>query len=119
MRVDKLVYEDKKEFSLNGKEVTVYLRRYERKTRDRDYMGRTLRSWSTKTHTSGTCSLYPDCEWFPSSDGGRKYASFSCEGWEPETKEFSKIDELMDALMGELFNWPDSKDPDELIAEMN
>lgn len=115
----KLVYEDSKNFTINGKDVTVYLRQYEVKRRDRDYMGRNLKTWSTRVVTSGTCTLYPDCEWFPQRDGDQYYASFSCEGWEPKTKEFKKIDEIIDAMMGTFKGWPKAKNPDTLIAELN
>jgi hypothetical protein len=44
-----------------------------------------------------------------------KTASFSCEGWEPETKGFIEIDNIVTSMVRVLKGWADETEIDEEI----
>lgn len=45
-------------------------------------------------------------------------ASFSCDGYEPETPEFDDVDAIASAIIFELKGWEQEKTADEIIAEL-
>lgn len=68
--------------------------------------------------TRCSADIYPNCEWFPQVDFGDKMASFSCDGYEPETPEFEDVDAIASAIIFELKGWEQEKTADEIIAEL-
>lgn len=96
--------------NLNGEELTLMATQYSGKRRLRG-------GWKNVISTTGKCSKFPDCEWFPENTDGLETASFSCEGFEPETKGFDVIDEIVTSMVRVLKGWADESEIDEIIKK--
>jgi hypothetical protein len=96
--------------TLNGEELTLMATQYSGKRRLRG-------GWKNVISTTGKCSKFPDCEWFPENTDGLETASFSCEGFEPETKGFAIIDEIVTSMVRVLKGWADESEIDKVIKK--
>lgn len=96
--------------TINGEELTFTATQYKGKRHFRD-------GWRECVSTSGRCSKFNECEWFPENTDGLKTASFSCEGWEPESKGFSKIDNIVTSMVRVLKGWAEESEIDEEIKK--
>lgn len=96
--------------TINGEELTFTATQYKGKRHFRD-------GWRECVSTSGHCSKFPDCEWFPENTDGLKTASFACEGNEPRTKGFSKIDKIVTSMLRVLKGWADESEIDKEIKK--
>lgn len=96
--------------TINCEELTFTATQYKGKRHFRD-------GWRECVSTSGRCSKFKECEWFPENTDGLKTASFSCVGWEPNTKAFSKIDNIVTSMVRVLKGWAEETEIDEEIKK--
>lgn len=96
--------------TINGEELTFTATQYKGKRRVHGV-------WKECVSTSGNCSKFKECEWFPENTDGLKTASFSCEGWEPNTKGFSKIDNIVTSMVRVLKGWAEETEIDNEIKK--
>jgi hypothetical protein len=96
--------------TINGEELTFTAKQFKGKRRIRG-------AWKECVATCGRCSKFKECEWFPENTDGLQTASFSCEGWEPEDKAFSKIDGIVTSMVRVLKGWAEESEIDEEIKK--
>lgn len=97
------------EFEIKGEKVTMMLKRFEGKVRQRDPITFKNLGWGMSGMTRVTCSLYPNCNWGPYVDFGERTTDCSLEGWEMKKPEFSLIDDMATALIFEYKGWTDDE----------
>ena len=94
--------------TINGEELTFTATQYKGK-RHFSY------GWRECVLICGNCSKFKECEWYPENTDGFNTASFSCEGWEPNTKGFSKIDNIVTSMVRVLKGWAEETEIDKQI----
>ena len=101
----KVIEQVTKTFTLNGKEIKCVATCRAGKVRRRD-------GWKECVSTCGNCNLYENCEWFADNTDGMKTAAFSCDGWEPNSPEFSAVDAVITAMIREIKGWAEAGEVD-------
>lgn len=115
----KLLAELNRTFTIGEKTFHVTVKRTSQKRPERDMYGRTSRGkWVETVSTTGYCEEYPSVYWWPYNDFGNKYATFSCDGCEPETPEFDTVQGIVEALIFQVKGWEMKETADELIAKI-
>jgi len=95
-------------FDLGTEKVTMTLRRFEGKVRQRDYLGRPA-GWGMSGYTCVKCDHFPHADWRPYIDFGTKMADCSLDGWEAEKPEWPLIDQLAESMIFEYKGWTDDE----------
>lgn len=112
-------------FDLGTEKVTMTLKRFEGKVRQRDPVTFKSLGWGKSGYTCVKCDRFPHADWRPYIDFGTKMADCSLDGWEAEKPEWPLIDQLAESMIFEYKGWQDDKgyvsveDALKKIAEFN
>lgn len=96
-------------FELGTEKVTMTLRRYEGKVRQRDPITFKNLGWGMSGYTCVKCDHFPNADWRPYIDFGTKTTDCSLSGWEAKTPEWEAIDRLATSLIFEYKGWTDDE----------
>ena len=95
-------------FDLGTEKVTMTLKRFEGKVRQRDCYGRPA-GWGMSGYTCVKCDHFPHADWRPYIDFGTKMADCSLDGWEAEKPEWPLIDQLAESMIFEYKGWTEDE----------
>ena len=96
-------------FDLGTEKVTMTLKRFEGKVRQRDPITFKNLGWGMSGYTCVKCSHFPNADWRPYIDFGTKTTDCSLAGWEAKTPEWEAIDQLATSLIFEYKGWTDDE----------
>jgi len=96
-------------FDLGAEKVTMTLRRFEGKVRQRDPVTFKNLGWGKSGYTCVKCDHFPHADWRPYIDFGTKMADCSLDGWEAEKPEWPLIDQLAESMIFEYKGWTDDE----------
>lgn len=92
-------------FDLGTEKVTMTLKRFEGKVRQRDPVTFKNLGWGMSGYTCVKCSHFPNADWRPYIDFGTKTTDCSLSGWEANTPEWEAIDQLATSMIFEYKGW--------------
>lgn len=94
-----------KTVTVNGKNATITVTKYEGKVRDRDPITLKFRGWKHVTRHIARCDLYPGGSWWPYNDFGHHTISGKFEGWELDKAEFNEIEKTVKEMLFQAIGW--------------